>query len=426
MTSKPNIIFILSDQQRWDTLGCYGQSLDVTPNLDKLARDGVKFEYAFTNQPLCGPARAIIQTGKYATQTGCFRNGIALSQNEKTIAHFLAEVGYEVGYVGKWHLASTSGLGLKDADYRCKPVPIEKRGGYRDFWVAADVLEFTSHAYDGYMFDAEMNRVDFPAGKYRADCVTDFAIEFLNKQKTDKPFLLFVSFVEPHHQNDKNCFQGPIGSKEKYADFKVCGDLLGTDGDWKQHYPDYLGCCNSVDKNVGRISGTLESNGLCDKTVIIYTSDHGSHFRTRNSEYKRSCHDSSIRIPLIIWGHGFSGGKTVDKLVSLIDLPPTMIQIAGRKKSEYMSGKPLQSIVSDGNNIWPEEVFVQISESQIGRAIRTKKWKYSIAAPKNHSTNNANSNINFEQFLYDLSNDPYEKNNLIHDSVFNKIKVLIQ
>jgi arylsulfatase A-like enzyme len=108
--AKPNIIFFFSDQQRWDTLGCYGQKLPLTPNLDRMAAEGVRFEFAFTCQPVCGPARSCLQTGKYATQTGCFRNNIGLPTDEKTIAHWLSDGGYEVGYLGKWHLAST-GLG---------------------------------------------------------------------------------------------------------------------------------------------------------------------------------------------------------------------------------------------------------------------------------------------------------------------------
>src|SRR4051812_8667393 len=105
---KPNIIFILSDQQRADTLGCYGQPLPLTPNLDQLATEGVRFEYTFTCQPVCGPARSCLQTGRYATETGCWRNGIGLASAEKTIAKILTEVGYETGYIGKWHLASVA------------------------------------------------------------------------------------------------------------------------------------------------------------------------------------------------------------------------------------------------------------------------------------------------------------------------------
>ena len=192
MPARPDIVFIFSDQQRWDTLGCYGQRLPVTPNLDRLAAEGVRFENAFTCQPVCGPARACLQTGRYATEVGCWRNGIALPLDEKGIAHYASEAGYEVGYVGKWHLASTrSGIGMEEVDYRTRPVPPERRGGWKDYWVASDVLEFTSHGHDGHMFDADMNTVPFQG--YRVDCLTDFVLRYLRSRDGRRPFFLFVS-----------------------------------------------------------------------------------------------------------------------------------------------------------------------------------------------------------------------------------------
>ena len=113
MNSKPcNIVFYFSDQQRWDTLGCYGQKLPVTPVLDKLAQEGTKFEHAFTCQPVCGPARACLQSGMYATQTGCYRNDIELPLHIKPLASYFADAGYQTAYVGKWHLASNAQLSL--------------------------------------------------------------------------------------------------------------------------------------------------------------------------------------------------------------------------------------------------------------------------------------------------------------------------
>ena len=105
-----NIIFYFTDQQRWDTCGCYGQPLDITPNLDALAAEGVKFENAFTPQPICGPCRALFQTGKYPTETGCFRNNVMLPANVKTLGSYIEEAGYETAYIGKWHLASDGEL----------------------------------------------------------------------------------------------------------------------------------------------------------------------------------------------------------------------------------------------------------------------------------------------------------------------------
>ncbi len=414
---RPNILFVFSDQQRWDTVGCYGCEPSITPNLDKMAAEGVRFENAFSCQPVCGPARAAIQTGKYPTEIGCFTNNRMLPLGEKTIAHHLSDAGYEVGYIGKWHLASSGGADSPD-NFRVKAVPPERRGGYKDFWLASDVLEYTSHSYDGHMFDAEGKQVDFPKDRYRPDCLTDYAIDYIRKRKSEKPFFLFISYIEPHHQNDHNCFEGPHGSKERFKDYKVPGDLVGTEGDWRENYPDYLGCINSLDANLGRLRDELKTLGLAENTLIIYTSDHGCHFRTRNGEYKRSCHDASIRIPMIAYGPGWQGGKVVKDLVSLMDIPPTILAAGGAKPPASMRGRPMQALIDGTARSWPEEVFVQISESQVGRAIRTRKWKYSVRAPEKHGGADAASDSYMEDFLYDLENDPFERKNLVADPAY--------
>lgn len=366
-----------------------------------MAREGTRFDLAFTCQPVCGPARSCLQTGRYATETGCWRNDIALPLDVPTVPRRLKPAGYEVGYIGKWHLASTE----PDIDHRTKPVPSEYRGGYDDYWLASDVLEFTSHGYDGHIFDGGMNRVDFPEGRYRVDALTDFAVDYLRTRTGEKPFYLFLSYIEPHHQNDHKHFEGPKGSKERFKDFPVPGDLDGLDGDWREEMPDYLGCCASLDETVERIRKELDTLGLADDTLVIYTSDHGCHFRTRNGEYKRSCHDVSIRVPMILAGPGFKGGRVVDELVGLIDLPPTVLTEAGVTPPDCMRGHALQALSEGKAKDWPDEVFVQISESQTGRAIRTKKWKYSVAAPK-EAAENGHASIYCEDYLYDLKADP--------------------
>ena len=421
--NRPNIIFFFSDQQRWDTCGCYGQPLEITPNLDRMAAEGVRFENAFTCQPVCGPARACLQTGKYATEMGCFRNNIALPQDEKTVPHWLSEFGYEVGYIGKWHLASghfgtfyTRGIEDTEMNHREAPVPLELRGGYKDYWLASDVLEFTSHSYDGHMFDADMNRRDFPEDSYRVDAQTDWALEYLRSRDGEKPFFLFLSYIEPHHQNDHHHYEGPKGAKERFKDFVVPGDLIDTEGDWREEYPDYLGCINSLDAALGRIRDELEAQGLADDTLIIYTSDHGSHFCTRNSEYKRSCHDGCIRIPMIAHGPGFRGGKMIRELVSLIDVPPTIVASGGVPVPSCMQGRDLGELAQDTAQDWPEEVFLQISESHCGRSIRTHRWKYSVRAPKESVRFGCcDSPVYIEDFLYDLEADPHERNDLVAD-----------
>ena len=400
--AKPNVIFFFSDQQRADTLGCMGNPMKFTPHVDQMAAEGVLFENAISNQPVCGPTRAVLQTGRYATETGCFRNGIALPPKEKTIAHWLAEAGYEVGYIGKWHLASTN----------AKPVPPERRGGYKDFWLASDVLEFTSHGYDGHMFDAEGKPVAFPKDRYRVDCCTDFAIDYLKSRDGKRPFFLFLSYIEPHHQNDHGHFEGPKGSKERFKDFVVPGDLAGTKGDWQREMPDYLGCCASLDENLGRLRAELKRLGLADNTLLLYASDHGCHFRTRNGEYKRSCHEASIHVPLVTVGPGFRGGRRIKEIVSLIDIPPTLLAAGGIETPQAMRGRPLQGLADGTAKDWPQDAFVQISESQVGRALRTARWKYSVVAPGKPGGRAPASDAYTEEFLYDLEHDPHERNNL--------------
>jgi len=423
--AKPNIVFVFADQQRWDTVGCYGQPCDVTPHLDRMAAEGVRFEHAFTCPPVCGPARACLQTGKYATEVGCHTNHRMLPLNEATVARLLRSQGYEAGYIGKWHLAS---CGERDGpdDFRTIPVPEERRGGYDDFWLASDVLEFTSHGYGGHMFDGFGNRRDFPEGRYRADAITDWVLEYLSSRTRDRPFFLFVSYLEPHHQNDRGHYEGPHGSKERYGTFAAPGDLSGAGGDWREEYPDYLGCVNSLDTNLGRVLGELTRLGIADNTLVIYTSDHGSHFCTRNSEYKRSCHEGCIRVPMVLRGPGFSGGRVVRELVSLIDLPPTIAVAGGMRPPKAMRGRPLQGLVSGAATDWPQEVFLQISESQVGRAVRTARWKYSVSAPDRSGWNDAASDSYVEEFLYDLAFDPHERVNLVRDPSFAGVRAQLR
>ena len=405
-----NIIFYFSDQQRWDTVNDI-----LTPNLMALASDGVLYENSYTCQPVCGPARACLQTGVYASQCGAHWNGIPLDPGIKPLAEYFNEAGYDTAYIGKWHLASDRYPGV---GFHCETaaVPKDRQGGYQ-YWRGADVLEFTSHGYDGYVFDGDGNRIDFEG--YRADCINDMALEYIEKHDGSKPFFMFVSQLEPHHQNDRHCFEGPRETVENYRDYPIPSDLEFMRGDYKKSYPDYLSAINRLDENVGKLVKKLKDKGICDDTVIIYTSDHGCHFKTRNAEYKRTCHDSAVHTPLIISGGDFTGGKVDTRLVSLIDLPPTLLSIAGIPVPESYMGIDLRKQL--GSKTARDCVFMQISESQVGRAVRTDRYKYSVRALKNGNICH-DSAVYFEDYLYDLKNDPYEKVNLVRDKRYTSVR----
>lgn len=406
---KPNIIFYFSDQQRWDTL-----NETLMPNVWELGEEGLLFENSYTCQPVCGPARACLQTGQYATENQCYWNGIALEEDVKTMADYFNENGYDTAYIGKWHLASDRYPG-KGVHCEKTAVPKGRQGNYK-YWRAADILEFTSHGYDGYVFDEDGNKIDFKG--YRADCINDFALEYINNHDDDKPFFMFISQLEPHHQNDHGHFEGPKELIDNYRDYPLPEDLTFLKGNYKEEYPDYLAAIHSLDKNVGRLVDTLKEKGIYENTIIVYTSDHGCHFKTRNMEYKRSCHDSSIHTPLVFGGGAVNKGENVESLVSLIDIPPTLLSLAGIPIPESYSG----NILPVNRNDTPERncVFIQISESQIGRAVRTKDFKYSVRAIGSGMMKHSSS-VYFDDFLYDLRNDPHEKNNLINNKIYEDV-----
>jgi len=156
----------------------------------------------------------------------------------------------------------------------------------------------------------------------------------------------------------------------------------------------------------------LEATGLDETTIVLFCSDHGSHFRTRNGEYKRSCHENSIRVPTVFQGPGFDRSAVVDDLVGLLDWPATLLDAAGLSVGAEMQGRSIVPLLAGRAVGWPQEVFIQISESQVGRGLRTKRWKYGVTAPGKNGGEVPSSDVYVEQYLYDLQNDPHERENL--------------
>ena len=394
---RPNVIVFFTDQQRWDTTGVHGNPLDLTPNFDRLARAGTDVHTSITCQPVCGPARACLQTGMYATETGCYRNDVPLPADSRTLAHYFGEAGYDTAYIGKWHL-SDEGAG---------PVSKAQRGGY-DYWLASNILEFTSDAYDMVMYDGDGAAQKLPG--YRVDAQTDAMIRYINDHQ-NRPFFLFSSFIEPHHQNHRNDYPAPPGYAERYRGRWLPPDLAALGGSSHQHMAGYLGMIKRLDEALGRLVDALISLDLLEDSIILFTSDHGNHFKTRNAEYKRSCHDASVRVPTMLYGGPFTGGGRITQLVSLIDLPPTLLDAAGVPAPDVMSGTSILPLARGEAVDWQEEVFIQMSEAQLGRAIRSKRWKYAVTAPNGDGWDDASSDHYVETELYDLLADPEELHN---------------
>jgi arylsulfatase A-like enzyme len=407
MSNSPNVIVFFTDQQRWDSVGLHGNPMSLTPNFDRLASEGMFVPNSFTCQPVCGPARSALQTGLYPTTTGCFRNDIPLPEGQKTLAHHFAAGGYETSYIGKWHLASQ------------EPVPLAQRGGYQH-WLASNILEFTSYAYDTTMFNDAEEAIKLPG--YRVDALADAAVRYVTKPK-DKPFFLFLSFLEPHHQNEFDDYPAPVGYEDRIRkSMQLPPDLQALQGTSNEHYPGYMGMVQRLDEALGRLVDSLISSKQLDNTIILFTSDHGCHFKTRNSEYKRSCHEASIRVPTFFRGPGFANRGPYDGLVSLIDLPPTLLDAAGLPIPEEMQGRSILRRESTPD----DNVFIQISEHHVGRALRTRRWKYEVTAADLSGNADMNSPRYQEAYLYDLENDPYELENLCDSKGYAEVRGVLR
>lgn len=409
---RPNIILFLADQFRWDFVGANrANSSTVTPNIDAMARRGTNFTHALTNQPVCGPARSVLMSSRYATDTGVWHNDdIGLNPALPTIAGELRKAGYTSNLIGKWHLGPGFLAGHKDMGFVAK----EHRGGFDDLWIGANALELTSHPYGGSMWDGDGKEIKWD-GKYRTEFLTDLAEEFLRKQQhAEKPFFLFLSQLEPHQQNDmEHSMVGPKGSAKKFVNAHVPDDLKALPGNWHQQLPDYYGCCEAIDQSVGRIRKTLQDTGQADNTIVVFMSDHGCHFNTRNTEYKRSVHAASTRIPFVVEGPGFNHSEEVPQCCGIIDMAPTLLDAAGLTRPSSWEGRTLMPLIKDkeARNNWDDSTFIQISESLTGRAIRNRDWCYCVADISGDVAKPAASTYR-EYQMYDLRDDPREIINL--------------
>ena len=185
-----------------------------------------------------------------------------------------------------------------------------------------------------------------------------------------------------------------------------------------------------MDQNLGKLIQRLKEKGLYENTIIIFAADHGSHFKTRNrdghlngyDDYKRSCHDACLKVPLVIAGGPYKGGMTVEELVSTESLPKTILAMAGVDVGDAMIGENLLDVVEKKDENRPNQVFAQISESRIGRCVRTPRYTYSVYAPGLNGGEAASSDVYADDFLYDMEKDPYQLENIVDNPEYGDVK----
>jgi arylsulfatase A-like enzyme len=417
--AKPNILLILPDQMRASAMACDGNPDVQTPNIDRLAAEGIRFKRTYANVPVCCPARAILLTGTYPHVNGMIANDLRLREEHVTIAEVLRDAGYRTGFVGKWHLDG----GPRDPGF-VPPGP--RRQGF-DFWAAYQCHHL--HFSPIYFRDAP-EEILVPKFEPEASC--DFAIEFLKTQPKDQPFFLTVQTGPPHD---------PYGAPEEYMK-RYDAEKLTMPANWqpgsetargaagipprlrrpgmparpyvpiggKEEVAAYYAAITSLDDQVGRLLATLKEIGADENTIILFTSDHGDMLGSHGMRRKRKPHDESARVPGILrWPARVPRGKTVDTLFSHVDMPPTLLALAGLDVPKTMQGADLSRVALGQTTAGPDAVLLQIFVPFTPDGI-AKPWRGIVTATHTYARYETEPWV-----LFDDQADPHQMKNLASD-----------
>lgn len=422
-TARPNLVFILVDDLRWNGLSCMGHPFVRTPNIDRIAKEGALFRNAFVTTPLCSPSRASFLTGQYVRTHGVRGNGdnAALSHRMHTFPRLLHDAGYETAYVGKWHMGNDD----------------TPRPGF-DRWVSfrgQGVYENPALNVDGQRLTRD---------GYVTDLLSDYAVEFVKKPHAS-PFCLYLAHKAVHGPftpaaRHASLFAGQPIQRTANAQDKLEGKpmlrrplpdtplkKMRGPGQLPGGLPDELirnqmRCLLSIDEGVGRIVEALNQQKILDNTLLIFTSDNGYLWGEHGLGDKRAAYEESIRIPLVArYPKLIRAGRQIDGMALNIDIAPTMLEAAGLQPHPQMQGRSLLPLLQGRAGNWRKSILCEyFMEQQFARvasweAVRTERYKL-IRYPGLQNMDE----------LYDLQQDPGEMRNLIDDPARRRTLTLLQ
>lgn len=392
--SHPNILWICSDQQRFDTLGCYGNPFVHTPNLDGLARQGVRFDHAYSQSPVCTPSRASFLTGRYPRTTRCRQNGQNMPATEVLVTRLLAEAGYTCGLAGKLHIAAANPSvapateqriddGYSQFHWSHTPLPSRHittdEGGADSPWQADEYTAWLRSQGQRYsrtpVQGSPYVQTSVPAEFHQTTWCAQKAIDFITAQAdAQQPWLFSVNPFDPHHPFDPppaylarygerldeiplpDYIPGELDDKPLFQrlDHQAAYNTPGqypyaamSDDDHRLLRAAYWAMCDLLDDQVGRMLAALAETDQLQNTLIIYMSDHGEMLGDHGIYLKGPYfYEPAIRVPLIVAGPGIPAGRTSRALVELLDLAPTLLDVAGLERYPGMQGRSLWPLLS--------------------------------------------------------------------------------
>lgn len=414
---SPNILIIQPDQHRADVLGCSGNSLAITPNLDKLAAEGVRFSNAASASPVCCPFRATMQTGLYIHEHGVVQNGIRLEHEFKTIGEIFSDNGYATGYIGKWHLegflpADTVGGFIE---------PGEARQGWQEWYGYEKSHEF----FKVWKYNEKKAKVRLSEYDWEPAWHTDMALDFIKRNSDEgKPWCYYIAYGPPHkpeqclpeflEKYDPEAFVLPPNAESELTE--------ENKRELRRILQMYYAQVSAVDHEVGRLAEGLEELGVDDNTIIVYVSDHGDVLGSHNADIvqkyiethrnvnntlrtKGKPFSTAFRIPFIVSGPGVEKpGLVSESLVSSVDLVPTILDLAGLDIPGYMQGESMAEWYFNGHG--PDQPYLYMGlhdNHNAWRAVWDGQYLLSL--------------LDYQLF-YDHARDPHELDNLFYDPDF--------
>ncbi|NEE03826.1 sulfatase family protein [Phytoactinopolyspora halotolerans] len=457
--SLPNILLICTDQQRFDAVGAYGNPDIATPNLDRLAEQGVLFENCYVQNPVCGPSRASLMTGRYVPSHGLYANGVDLEPHEVLFSRLLAESGYDCGLVGKFHLGACQGGrseprlddGFRVFRWAHDPYPGSSENAYHR-WLKArfpDLHEAVVRRDGPYTWDT------LPTEAHYSHWIGEETVDFLSSSRElDKPFFFVANFFDPHHgfgapeeyarRYDPAALPRPVtrdgeldgkppifteASKVSYGG-AARGYVDYTEDELMEVRQAYYAMVSLVDDEVGRILDALDETGQADNTIVVFTSDHGEMLGDHQLMLKGPfMYECAVRVPLIVrWPGVTEPGSRRTELVQWIDLAPTFLQAAGVEVPQRMQGESLLKLIRDDdatgwrdwalchyrNSGHPYDPAVHVT------MLRHDRWKLVVHHGAPASARGRTGE------LYDLETDPSELTNLWHEDAHRDIRHELQ
>ncbi len=404
-----NVLFIFSDQQQRDALGCMGNPNVQTPNLDALASRGVRFRRCYSNDPVCGPFRGSLLTGQYTHHCGVTRNGAPLPTGTTTFADAFNAGGYNTAFVGKWHLGG-NGNG---------PIPEPLRGGFRQFIGYQCYNGF----HDNVCFHDEAGQ-EHRFDRHRTDVTTDLAIERLERM-ADRPFLLMVAYQAPHYPEQPAPEYAALYADRPIVHRPNCREIdpytptfsppsprpVERDPDYQRYGNNldeyirlYNAMCTQIDANVGRLLERLETLGLAEDTAVIYTSDHGDMQGSHGLKNKCLPHEESAGIPLLAYVPKTPGGRVSEALVSGIDMMPTCLELAGLAPVAGVDGQSFAPLLRGEPQDRSGPVFCE----------RGEEWCMVVQGPWKLAADRRADGL-VPTLMTNLTDDPYELCNLVDE-----------